>query len=168
MTRTPIAVLFALGLCLSACASTPTFYGPATAPGGVGWSEYRIETGRYRLTFRGGPGAPVEQVADYALLRAADLTLADGYDWFRMSDRSTTQAGSSGGPRFSVGAGSGSYGRRSSVGVGLGTSFDLGPGPAFSQTLEIVMGKGAAPRDGDAYDAREIRRNLGSRAGQPA
>lgn len=153
-----------LALVLAACATPPTFYGPASGPDGVGWSEYRIEPGRFRVTFRGGPGAPMQQVADYALLRAADLTLAEGYDWFRVADRIVTQGGDSG-ARVSLGVGSGSYGRHGGVSLGVGRSFDLSGGPALVQTLEIVMGRGAAPRDSDVYDARELRRNLAARAG---
>ena len=41
----------------------PTLYQAAAGPQAVGYSEYRIEPGRYRITFRGGPGAPPEQVA---------------------------------------------------------------------------------------------------------
>jgi len=148
----------------SACATPPTLYGPATAPNGVGWSEYRIEPGRFRVTFRGGPGAPAQQVADYALLRAADLTLAQGYDWFRVADRVTGSAGG-GGSRLSLGVGGGDYGRHGGVGLSVGKSFDLSGGPALVQTLEIVMGRGAAPRDPDVYDARAIRRNLGAGVG---
>ncbi|MFN3524206.1 MAG: CC0125/CC1285 family lipoprotein [Phenylobacterium sp.] len=153
-------------LALSACASSPTFYGPAATPGAVGWSEYQIEQGRFRVTFQGGPGAPVEMVSDYALLRAAELTLSQGYDWFRIADRATTQSGAGRGPRVSLGAGSGSYGGRGGVSLGVGTSFDLaGGGPALSQTLEIVMGRGTPPREPDVYGAREVQRNLGGRAG---
>ena len=41
-------------------ATAPTLYGPAVRPDAVGFSEYRIEPGRVRITFRGGPGAPVQ------------------------------------------------------------------------------------------------------------
>jgi outer membrane protein TolC len=162
MARLIVPVLAALSL--AACATTPTVYQPALGPAAVGYSEYRIEPGRYRITFRGGPGAPVQQVSDYALLRAADLALAEGYDWFRVADRIVQQEGYGSGPRVSVGAGGADWGRRSSVGVGLGTSFDLGGGPAFSQTLEVVMGKGPPPRTADVYDARAIRNAIGARA----
>ena len=64
-------------------------------------------------------------------------------------------------PRRSVGGGSASFGRRSCVGIGLGTSFDLGPGPAFSRSIEVVFGKGAVPKDRDAYDARDVVKNVG-------
>jgi hypothetical protein len=160
-----VPVIAAAVLSLAACATAPTLYGPAAAPGAVGYSEYRIEPGRFRVTFRGGPGAPLEQVADYALLRAAELTLAEGYDWFRIADRYVRRADSGRGSRLTLGTGTGNYGRHGGVGVGLGTSFDLGGGPSVVQTLEIVMGKGPAPREGSVYDAREVQRNLGARLG---
>ena len=122
-----IALAFSAAL-LTACATSPTLYAPQTAPRGAGYTEYRLEAGRYRVTFQGNPGAPVNQVADYALLRSAELALRDGYDWFRVADRVTQQSGSGGGSTLSIGGGSGSYGRRSSVGVGVGTSLTSAPG----------------------------------------
>ena len=159
---------------LAACASTPTVYGAATgAQTSVGFTDYRIETGRYRVTFTGGGGAPMNQVADYALLRAAEVSLRDGYDWFRVVDRRDSQVGggSGGGPRLSIGGGSSSWsgGRRgggSSVGLGVGTSVDLSGGPAYSRTLEVLAGKGPVPKEGDVYDARDIVRVIG-KAGAP-
>lgn len=153
----------ALSLSVAACAATPTYYQPAAGPGGVGFSEYRLEPGRYRITFAGGPGAPVNQVSDYALLRAAELALADGYDWFRVSDR-FVQGRQGGDSRMSVGVGGGNYGWRSGVGVGLGTSFDLGGGPRLSSTIEVMMGRGPRPPGADVYDAREVRREISARA----
>jgi hypothetical protein len=155
-----IVVAFSAAL-LTACATQPTLYAPQTAPRGAGYTEYRLEAGRYRVTFQGNSGAPVNQVSDYALLRAAELALRDGYDWFRVANRVTQQAGSGSGSSLSIGGGSGSYGRRSGVGVGLGTSINLGPGPTVSSSLEVVFGKGQRPRDGDAYDARDIVRTVG-------
>ncbi|MET0293388.1 MAG: hypothetical protein ABW042_00100 [Phenylobacterium sp.] len=163
MKRLLVAALAALSL--AACATAPTVYQPAAGPSAVGYSELRIEPGRYRIIFRGGRGAPAEQVADYALLRAADLTLAEGYDWFLVSDRFVQQEGYGSGSSVSVGAGGSNWGHHSGVGLGVGTSFDLSGGPAFSQTLEVVMGRGAPPSTGDVYDAREVRRTVGPRAG---
>ncbi|ATQ42591.1 CC0125/CC1285 family lipoprotein [Caulobacter mirabilis] len=164
-------VLIAAGLALSlaACATTPTVYQPAPGQTGVGFSDYRIESGRYRVTFNGGPGAPMSQVADYALLRAAEVSLADGYDWFRVVDRQDRRDGqpSGGGPRVSVGGGTSSWsgggwrGSGSSVGIGIGTSFDLSGGPSYSRSIEVLAGKGAKPADSDVYDARDIVRVVG-------
>jgi hypothetical protein len=160
----PLILAAAGCLALAACATPPTVYAPAAGPQTPGYSEFRIEPGRYRITFRGGPGAPVEQVTDYALLRAADLAIAEGYDWFRLTDKVTRQEGGGSGPRVSIGAGGGPGPFRSGVGVGVGTSFNLGGGPALAQTIEVLMGKGARPGDRDVYDAREVRRAIGARA----
>lgn len=153
----------AAAVALSGCATAPTLYQPSASRDGVGYSEFRIEPGRYRITFQGGPGAPPQQVNDYALLRAADLAIANGYDWFRVSDRFTEGRGGSG-PRLSVGVGGASFGRRSAVGVGVNQGFDLGGGPAIAATIEVVMGKGERPRGADVYDARALRENIGPRA----
>ena len=149
-------------LSLAACATAPTVYQPAAGPKAVGYSEYRIEPGRYRITFQGGPGAPAQYVMDLALLRAADLAIADGYDWFRVADR-FVQGRPDNGPRLSLGVGGASFGRHSAVGVGVSNGISLGGGPSVASTIEVVMGKGERPRGGDVYDARALRENLGRR-----
>jgi hypothetical protein len=162
MTRALIATLAALSL--AACASEPTRFQPAGGPSGaVGFSEMRIEPGRYRVSFQGGPGAPPAQVQDYALLRAADLALGEGYDWFRVTDRMTRASGYSG-SSVSFGVGGMSFGRHSATGVGVGTGFPLSGGPAFTTTLEVMMGKGPKPAGDDVYDARGVRATIGPRA----
>lgn len=159
MTRLILAAVTALSL--AGCATAPTVYQPAATANGVGYHEYRIEPGRYRVTFQGGPGAPVQQVQDYALLRAADLALQEGYDWFRVADR-FLQGRPDNSPRVSFGVGGASYGHSSSVGVGVGMgSYSLGGGPAVASTIEVVMGRGARPHGLDVYDARAIRESLG-------
>ena len=95
--RPMFCALAAIALGLAACA-TPTTYGPQADARGVGFSDYRIETGRYRVTFQGGPGAPPEQVHDFALRRAAEIVARDGYDWFRVVDRFGERTGSRGVP----------------------------------------------------------------------
>lgn len=150
------------GLLLSACATAPTVYQAASGPNATGYSEYRIEPGRYRVTFRGGAGASAQQVADFALVRAADLALAEGYDWFRVADRSVEGVPDRG-PQIGVGLGSGGYGRHGGVSLGVGTGFSLGGGPAMTTTIEVLMGRGERPRGQDTYDARALRQTLGAR-----
>ena len=152
-----------LVLALTACATAPSAYGPAYGPRSAGYSEYRIEPGRYRVIYQGGPGAPPQQVADYALLRAADLTLEQGYDWFRITDRATDGRPDRG-PRLSLGTGGGSFGGRTAVGIGVGTTFSLGGGPAVAQSIEVMMGRGQRPSDPNAYDARAVHDSLRPRA----
>jgi hypothetical protein len=160
MKRLILLSLAAIGL--TAC-QTPTVYGPAASASAVGYSETAIEQGRWRVTFHGGSGADAARVGDLALLRAADLTLAQGYDWFRVTDR-YDQAQPSGGPYVSLGGGGGGFGRGSAVGVGGDVGFDLSGGPKLTRTLDILMGKGAAPADADVYDARQVRATIGPRA----
>lgn len=161
MKQVPISL--AACLALAAC-STPTVYGPRAGPSASGFAEMRIETDRYRVSYQGGNGAGPDQVADYALLRAAEIAVAQGYDWFRVVEQFTQGVGG-GGPQLSVGGGSASFGGRSAVGLGLGTSFDLSGGPKLTRNLEIKLGKGARP--GDAYDAADVIRTIGPRTPGP-
>ena len=166
MKRALLSTFAALTLTasLAACATEPTRFQPAAGPQAVGFSEMRIEPGRYRVTFQGGPGAPPAQVQDFALLHAADLALAEGYDWFRVTDRMTRETGYSG---SSVGFGVGgmSFGRHSATGVGVSSGFPLSGGPQLVATLEVMMGKGPRPQGDDVYDARGVRATVGPRAG---
>jgi len=102
-----------------------------------------------------------------ALLRAAELTTAEGYDWFEVTQRWTDgRLDSAGGlrPSVSIGAGSSSYGgrygnyRSSGVGVGVGLNLS-GPSPT-STSLEVVMGRGETPARPDAYDALGVQDSL--------
>ncbi len=164
MSRLTLPLIAAAGLVLSACASLAP-YGAQTGPGGQGYAEQRIESNRFRVTYN-GVGAP-GPVMDMALLRAAELTTAEGYDWFEVTQRWTDgRLDSAGGmrPSVSIGAGSSSYGgrygnyRSSGVGVGVGLNFS-GPSPT-STTLEVVMGRGSRPDRPNAYDARSVQDGL--------
>ena len=148
-------------LALAACA-TPTVYAPMQHADGAGYAETRIEADRWRITFRGGSDAGPDRVSDLALLRAAQLTLQQGYDWFRITQR-YGEAQPPKGPYLSVGGGTSSYdwhGGGSSVGVGVG-GIPLGGGPMLSETIEVVMGKGPTPRgDPSVYDARDVAMSI--------
>ncbi len=150
---------------LAACQTTPT-YSAATSPNSAGYSETQIESNRYSVTYRAPGGADAQTLQDYALLRAADLTLAHNRDWFWVDRRNLDGRGYNSGPSIGIGVGGGSFGHHSGVGVGAGFSFPIagGGGPsARSATLEIRFGEGAKPDDPNAYDARSIAANLRSR-----
>ncbi|HEY1073183.1 CC0125/CC1285 family lipoprotein [Brevundimonas sp.] len=157
MKRLTFGLIAAAALALSACASLAP-YGPQQSARGQGFSEQRIESNRFRVTYN-GVGAP-GPVADRALFRAAQLTVDQGYDWFEVTQRWIDgRPDSAGGvrPSVSIGAGSSRYGGYRASGVGVGLGFDLsGPQPT-STTLEIVMGRGAKPDRPEAYDARGVQ-----------
>jgi hypothetical protein len=157
MTR---ALMLAAVLALSACA-TAAPYGPAAKPGGPGYSELRIENDRYRVTYRGAPNEIA--ASDYALLRAADLTLAQGYDHFIVDNRFSERQGNGSGPRVSIGGGTASIGGNTSVGIGTSVGFNLGQGAKTSLTLEIRMGRGPKPANANAYDARDVKAMISAR-----
>ena len=156
-----LALVFSAALVLFACA-TPPSYGPATSARSIGYSDSAIETDRYRVTYRGGDQATAH---DFALLRAADLTLAKGHDWFRVTNASIKEEGDSSGTSISVGGSTGSYRGRSSTGVGVGIGFPLGTSRVSEQTLEILMSSGPRPDGSNVYDAKSVSESIGAKIG---
>jgi hypothetical protein len=152
---------------LAACATAPPPYAAAASPTGVGYSETQIENNRYFVTYRAGGSADAALLQDYALLRAAELTLQNGREWFwvdrrTLDDQNTYRSG----PSFGVGIGAGSWGGRSGGSVGVGMNFPLGGAQgqrARAATLEIRFGEGPKPGDANAYDARAISQNIRAR-----
>jgi len=84
------AVILGLAVLLAACAS-PTPYAPATGTGTGfegGYSQQRIEEGRWRVSFAGNSVTRRDTVESYLLYRAAELTLEQGGDHFVVVERS--------------------------------------------------------------------------------
>jgi len=85
-----LAAIAALPLALSGCASIgSTPYQPVSAsnPAAGGFSDQRLDEGRYSVTFSGNRLTSRETVESYLLYRAAELTLEQGYDWFAIVDK---------------------------------------------------------------------------------
>jgi hypothetical protein len=164
MTRLTLSLIATAGLALSACASLAP-YGAQMGPGGQGYAEQRIESDRFRVTYN-GVGAP-GPVMDMALLRAAELTTAEGHDWFEVTQRWIDgRPDSAGGIRPSVGVSygsgrsSGRHGSYSGSGVGVGVGLNFSGPSATSTTLEVVMGDGPRPDRSNVYDARGVQDGL--------
>jgi hypothetical protein len=160
------SIAIAALLALSACATAPT-YTPAATQGGVGYSERQIESNRYFVTYRAPGPADESLVHDFALLRAADITLERGGEWFWVDRRSFDgQSRGRSGPSIGVGLGGGRWsgGGGTFGSVGVSVPIGSGGGPTVrSATLEIRLGEGAKPDDPNAYDARAIATNLSAR-----
>jgi hypothetical protein len=164
MLRT-LAIL-AVAATLAACASTPT-YSPAASANGPGYSETQIESNRYFVTYRASRPIDSGRLQDYALLRASDLTLQNGREWFWIDRRSVDeQAAYRSGPSVGVGIGGARIGGSSATGASVGINIPLGGSSgvrAQSATLEVRFGEGPKPDDPNAYDARAVSQNLRSR-----
>ncbi len=150
-------------LALSACATAPT-YAPATRQGGPGFSETQIEANRYFVTYRAPSASDQSLVHDFALRRAADITLERGREWFWV-DRRSFDGQSYGGSGTSIGFGVGGvrFGGNSATGASVGVNVPIGGGrgqTVRSATLEIRLGEGPKPDDPNAYDAQAIVWNL--------
>jgi hypothetical protein len=175
-----ILIAAAATLALSACA-TATPYQPAK-PGssyGNGYSDYRVEDGRWRVSFAGNSVTSRETVEKYLLYRAAELTVQQGYDWFdtvhRNTERDTSYYGTADpwwgawgpywGPswRYWGPRGWGPWGPWGP------TSYDVQQVNRYEATAEILMHKGPRPTDNPrAFDAREVMSNLGPQVVRPA
>lgn len=121
LTAIGAAAAFILGAC-----ATVTPYQPAA--GGVnsyGFSDTRIEPGKYRVSFRGNTMTERTTVENYILLRAAELAIADGYGHFLILEeddsgrRDFRTSGFSNGVGFGGGFG---FGGRGFGGVAGGTT----------------------------------------------
>ena len=144
---------------IAGCASEgPTGY-QAAGDGRFGYTETRIEDGRFRITYRGSGGMSIERVEQLALRRAAELTQTEGLEWFRVVSQEVSGE-DRGGVSVGGGVGTGSYGRRSGVGVGIGGDFGrVGSSRYFTARLEILMGSGPRPDDPAVYRAGSVLEN---------
>lgn len=167
--RSFCAVLLTGLLVLAACAT-----GPAYKPKGpgeiVGYADEQLAANRYRVTFSGGTGTRREQVEDYLLRRAAEVTVQAGYAYFKFDTRSmeaTTYYRATfdtWGPRFGP-----RFGPRPWYGPGLHPWYwsswpypsmwagDVIPVTRYTAYSEIVMlTPEQAMNDANAISAREV------------
>lgn len=163
-------IVIALGL--AACASNPKYL-PADTANGYGHYSTKLEENRYRIVFNGRQTTGLNTTRDYALLRAAELTLQEGYDWFRIVDRETSSS-SRGTVEPAMGfAYERAYYSETRCGLLACSRWErprnyiytevnsARPQTTHSHALEIVMGAGAMPTDGDSYyDAGTVAKSL--------
>jgi hypothetical protein len=93
-TASVLGVVLALSLGLAAC-ETATPYQPLAAGNAVsgGFTDQKLDDTHYRVVFQGNSATSREQVENYLLYRAAELTVNQGFDWFEMVDRRTNNQG---------------------------------------------------------------------------
>lgn len=147
-----------ISLSLAACA-TATPYQPETE--GRGYAEQKLESNRYKVTFAGNSQTSKKTVENYLLYRAAEVTLANDYDYFIMAQQGT-DAETRYSQTFSGFNNFGFYSwyPRTSIGIGVGSSI---PSTEYMAEANIVMFKGKkAEGEVKAFNAREIKENLES------
>lgn len=157
----------ALGLLVLGGCATATTYHPATdaAAWADGYHETRLEARRWRVVFRGNTLTSREAVETALLYRSAELTQAEGFDWFLAVSRDTESHadlvvrdapgswGPAWSPRWRVAHG-GTW--RSWEPTQPDPAVVVSQVTAYEAVAEIVMGQGAKPDDPRAYDAASV------------
>jgi hypothetical protein len=178
------SLLAAALLALSACA-TSTPYQPETPGQRIhgGYSEQRLGDNRFRVTFDGNTLTSRERVEGYMLYRAAELTVQNGYDWFRVVDRLTerdrrTYTEPSYRPWYGYGAWR-PYWRYYRPRYGWYEWYPYGIDPfwadgvdvrtveEFEAHAEITMHRGVPTVGENAFDARKVLTDLGPKIERP-
>lgn len=143
-----------LAALIAGCAATP--YQPAD--GDYGYADERVAPGRYRITASGNAWTDAQTLHDQLMLRAAEIALEQGYDYFSLTrDRKGRQirfrpAYLS--PQFGVGPGAGPIPLLRYEGLPPGAV----PSPQLiaSATMVLETAEGAQ----EAFDARAVRERL--------
>lgn len=83
-------IVFCAAVLLAACATAPVAtYEAATNPNTSGYLTMPADNGRHTVVYTGTRGMTKEQVAQFALLRAAELTTESGQEWFAVINTQT-------------------------------------------------------------------------------
>lgn len=164
-------------LVLTACATATPYQPLGTRGASGGFTEQRIEQNRYRVAFIGNDYTSRQRVENYLLFRAAELTLANGYDGFTIVQRATDRevdvrtygspGGFNGGGFYPYWRPSwryrGSYGWRHwdpwYGGPFWADRIDVRTVDSFEAMAEIVMFRGRRA-DPMSFDARQVVANL--------
>ena len=167
------AAVLVLGGALSAC-ETATPYQPLEHGAHVsgGFTDQKIDGDHFQVSFAGNSLTSRSTVESYLLYRAAEITIAQGYDWFETVGRHThadseTFVEPYGGYGFG-------YGYFRPYWLVYGPGYGWGPwGPwgagydvqkvqRFEASTEIALHHGAKPAGVTrGLDAREVLANLG-------
>jgi hypothetical protein len=159
MNSQRLSLIAAAAAMLCACVTT-TPYQPLTH--GEGYSDQRIESNRYVVRFFGNEQTPRQTVETYLLYRAAELTLANGYDYFVIADQAT-EAQTSYYQSFSGGFGFGRYW----WGPRLGTDI-ITPEVQYEANMTVLLRHGKKPEgDVKAFDAHDVQANLAQHIVRP-
>jgi len=159
-------------LALTACASQ-TPYAPANG-NSYGYTEQELTTDRYRVAFTGNTSTSADHVQDYALLRAAELTVQKGNDWFEVVSRDQESESRSNGPSASVTRTArpttetrcgllGCTTRQSTAYTGMSMEAPVRERQRYVSRLEIVMGQGEPQDPSRVYNARELIESIRAR-----
>lgn len=137
---------------------------------GFGYTQQQLTQDQYRINFK-ARGDDTGKAMDYALLRASELALENDYEWFTVNDRQILVDRERVADYSEVGVGVGfetvqscgllscrSYRRPVTQ---YQTNVFLGDRRSEVEVaLEVLMGNGRMPANGESFDASEVFKNL--------
>ncbi|MEL7453444.1 MAG: hypothetical protein AAGJ50_08755 [Pseudomonadota bacterium] len=158
------SVALGAALVLGACVTATPYQQSKGGISSYGYDDVKIEAGKYRVTFRGNSSTDLATVENYILLRAAELTLADGFGHFMILADSESGLRSFNSTSTGFGGGFGGFGRggfnRGFGGIGTSTtrtrerrSFDVGV------VIQAFEGE-KDPENIEAFNAQDVFENL--------
>ena len=121
-------------------------YGPADSRYEDGYSDYRVDDNRYRVQYRIERG-DTRLAQDWALRRAAELTLDTRYDWFQITSRNRMFEDED----FDRYERFRSYNNRYNDRPRYDSRYD----DDAVVVIEVLMGNNPPPRSASVYDARQ-------------
>lgn len=126
-------------------------YRRADRLGGVGYSEQRYEENRYRVYYR--TEYDRYRAEDFAMRRAAELTIERRYDWFQVLNRSRAVGDDMFGryDRYTYGYDDPDWRNRPQDRPAYGDYED-----DSVVILDVVMGNSPPPRAANVYEARRV------------
>tara|TARA_R110000737_G_scaffold8048_6_gene23543 strand:- start:25695 stop:26216 length:522 start_codon:yes stop_codon:yes gene_type:complete len=165
-----LITLILMTLLVTACGSTSEYR--AANKGSVGYSEQKITNDRFRVQFKSVSNS-VADAADYALLRSAQLTQEQGFDWFVITSKETFVESEKITPASAIGL---SHQQRIERHCGLLTceidrqtdesGFSFSPTKSRKEIhsiLKVHMGKGVMTNE-SGYNAAEVIENLSKKS----
>lgn len=160
-------VLFIASVIITGCASKGV-YSPSSGSG-YGYSHSQIDSNSYRVHFK-MRGDDSQKAMDYAMRRAAQLTLEKGYDWFVINDQQTlTHTRKNADPSIAhsqtmvvtrdcglLSCQTRTYPvHQTSFGAQLESSQSM-----VESIIAVRMGKGVRPQSDNSYDALEVHERM--------
>jgi hypothetical protein len=149
MKNKGFSILALAALTLAGC-TTGSYgprYEPARSQADAGYSDYRIDDNRYRVQYRVENG-DTQLAQDWALRRAAEVTLDQRYDWFQIisRNRSFRDDDFERYDRFQT------YNDRNDTRPRYDSRYD----DDAIVVIEIIMGNNPPPRSASVYDAHQV------------
>ncbi|KXI29136.1 CC0125/CC1285 family lipoprotein [Paraglaciecola hydrolytica] len=152
-----LPVLLLSSILLSGCATT---YQNSGYSGG--YSETQLDENVFTVSFRGNGFTAKERVADFTLLRSAELTIQSGYKYFVIVNSNTSTSNStyttpttSNTTASVYGSGNYAYGNATTTTSG-GQTYNISK-PSASNTIVCFKEK---PKNGFSYNAEFIFKNI--------